>query len=192
MSRIKTLHLIGRLYLKVFKSIPVLFWLLFFYYVLPELLPPSIGDRLNAYYYFPVIASILALSLDNASYISDILRNGRLLIPDTQREIAIASGLNRVQQYFHVLLPLMFRVTLPSLGTRMVHNFKNTTLCMVITAPELMWATQQIESITFRGIEAIIMVTVFYIAVSITMASTVILLERHLKIDAASILRSRV
>jgi polar amino acid transport system permease protein len=85
----------------------------------------------------------------------------------------------------------MFRVTLPSLGTRMVHNFKNTTLCMAITTPELVWATQQIESLSFRGIEAIIIATVFFGAVSIIMASALIILERHLRIDAASIIKSR-
>ena len=108
--------------------------MLFFYYVLPGILPYGLGDSLNAYFYFPVIAGSLALTLDNASYVSDILRNGRLLIPQTQREVAIATGLGRVQQYLYVLLPQTFRITLPALGTRMVHNFKNTTLCMAISA----------------------------------------------------------
>ncbi len=191
-SRIGFLHSLGTLYVKIFQSIPVLFWLLFFYYVAPELLPFGLGDMLNAYFYYPIIAGIVALTLDNASYVSDILRNGKLLIPQTQREVAISMGLNRVQQYLHVLLPQMFRVTFPPLGTRMVHNFKNTTLCMAITAPELMWSTQQIEALSFRGVEAIILATMFYLCISIGMGAIVILLERHMKIDAASIIRSRV
>ena len=85
----------------------------------------------------------------------------------------------------------MFRVMLPPLGTRMVHNFKNTALCMAITAHELTWATQQVESLAFRGTEAIILATIFYIGVSLIMASAVIFLERHLKIDAASIINGR-
>lgn len=190
-SRIRFLHWLGTLYVKIFQSIPVLFWILFLYYVFPELLPFGLGSKLNDYYYYPVIASIVGLTLDNASYVSDILRGGRLLIPQTQREVAIATGLNRVQQYVHVLLPQMFRIMLPPLGTRMVHNFKNTTLCMAITAPELMWSTQQIESLTFKGVEAIIFATVFYISFSIIMASLIIILERHMKIDAASIIESR-
>ncbi len=191
-SRIRPLQWIGKLYVKIFQSIPVLFWMLFLYYIFPEMLPFDLGAGLNSYYYYPVIAGIIALTLDNASYVSDILRGGRLLIPQTQREVAIATGLNRVQQYLYVLLPQMFRIMLPPLGTRMVHNFKNTTLCMAIAAPELMWATQQIESLTFKGVEAIIFATVFYIGVSILMASIVIVLERHMKIDAASIIKSRI
>ncbi len=190
-SRIRLLQLPGILYVKIFQSIPVLFWMLFFFYLLPEILPSDPGEKLAAYFYYPVIAGSLALTLDNASYVSDILRSGRLLIPQVQRDVAIATGLSRVQQYLYVLLPQMFRLTLSPLGTRMVHNFKNTTLCMAITAHELIWATQQMESLTLRGVEAIIMATVFYIALSLIMASVVILLARRLKIDAASIMRSR-
>lgn len=190
-SRIRFLQILGTAYVKVFQSIPVLFWLLFFYYVFPELLPFQLGTKLNSYAYYPVLVGIVSLTLDNASYISDILRSGRLLLPQTQRDVAIASGLNRIQQYIYVLLPQTFRITLPQLGTRTVHNFKNTTLCMAVTAHELIWATQQIESLSFRGVEAIIMSTVFYASVSLIMASAVIILERHLKIDTASIIRSK-
>ena len=87
----------------------------------------------------------------------------------------------------HVLLPQMFRVTLPPLGTRMVHNFKNTSLCMAISVPELTWATQQIESLTFRGIEATMVATLFYIALASVMVAAIILLEKFLKIDVTSI-----
>lgn len=62
---------------------------------------------------------------------------------------------------------------------------------MAITAPELTWATQQVESITFRGLEVTILATVFYIGLSLVMASLIIRLERHLKIDITSITRMR-
>jgi polar amino acid transport system permease protein len=190
-SRVKYLRILGLLYVKVFQSIPVLFWILFFYFVFPSILPARMGEWLNTSSSFPIVAGILGLTFDNASYISDILKNGKELIPHTQREVAISTGLSRVQQYLYVLLPQMVRITLPSLGTRMVHNFKNTTLCMAITAPELIWATQQVESLSFRGIEAIIFATAFYGTLSVLMASALIILEKHLKIDAASIIKSR-
>ncbi len=186
-SRIKPLRFAGKLYVEIFRNIPGLFWLLFFYFVFPELLPPSLGDRLNAYIYYPVVASIIALTLDNTSYVSDILRSGLRGIPPGQREAAISTGLNRVQQYQHVLLPQGFRKVLPPLGTRMIHNFKNTSLCMAITTPELTWATQQIESLTFRGLEATTIATLFYVFISLSMGLVIILLEKYYKIDVSSI-----
>ncbi len=58
---------------------------------------------------------------------------------------------------------------------------------MAITAPELMWATQQVESITFRGLEATTIATLFYILVSLSLGAVIILLEKYYKIDIASI-----
>jgi polar amino acid transport system permease protein len=62
---------------------------------------------------------------------------------------------------------------------------------MVITAPELTWATQQIESITFRGLEATTIATVFYVAVSLFLGAVIIILEKYYKIDIASITRMK-
>lgn len=188
-SRIKTMRAIGTIYVEIFRNIPGLFWILFFYFVFPEIIPAEWGYKLNHYEYYPIVAGIMGLTVDNASYVSDILRSGRLAIPHGQREAAISTGLSRVQQYLHVLLPQMFRATLPPLGTRMVHNFKNTSLCMAITAPELTWATQQIESLTFRGIEATMIATLFYIALAGVMVSAIILLEKFLRIDGTSMSR---
>lgn len=186
-SRIKLLRFVGKLYVEIFRNIPGLLWLLFFYFVFPELLPFGLGDRLNAYIYYPIVASILGLTLDNTAYVSDILRSGLTAIPLGQREAAISTGLNRVQQYQYVLLPQAYRKVLPPLGTRMIHNFKNTSLCMAITAPELTWATQQIESLTFRGLEATTIATLFYVFVALSMGALIILLEKHYKIDISSI-----
>lgn len=186
-SRVKPLRVAGNLYVEIFRNIPGLLWLLFFYFMFPEILPFALGDRLNAYIYYPIVASIIALTLDNTSYVSDILRSGLRGIPPGQREAAISTGLNRVQQYQYVLLPQTFRKILPPLGTRMIHNFKNSSLCMAITAPELTWATQQIESLTFRGLEATTIATLFYVFVALSMGGIIILLEKHYKIDISSI-----
>jgi polar amino acid transport system permease protein len=167
-----------------------LFWLLFFFFVFPELLPYGLGDKLNAYVHYPVVAGIIGLTIDNSSYVSDILRSGRMAIPYGQREAAITLGLSRVQQWTQVLLPQVFRAALPPLGTRMVHNFKNTSLCMAISAPELTWATQQIESLTFRGIEATTIATAFYIALAGIMVSIILWLEKILKIDMTSMTKT--
>jgi polar amino acid transport system permease protein len=186
-SRIKPLRILGKVYVEIFRNIPGLFWLLFFYFAFPEILPSYWGDKLNAYIYYPVVAGILGLTFDNTPYVSDILRSGLIGIPPGQREAGISTGLSRIQQYQHVLLPQTYRKVLPPLGTRMIHNFKNTSLCMAITAPELTWATQQIESITFRGLEATTIATLFYVFISLILGGTIILLERHYKIDVASI-----
>ncbi len=61
---------------------------------------------------------------------------------------------------------------------------------MAISASELTWATQQIESLTFRGIEATSIATLFYIGLASAMIAVIILLEKFLKIDVSSMKRS--
>ncbi len=191
LSRSRVLRFTSKVYVEITRNIPGLFWLLFFYFLFPEILPFGWGAKLNAYIHYPIVAGILGLTVDNASYVSDILISGRRAIPDTQREVAISTGLNRIQQYLFVLLPQMYRAVLPPLGTRMIHNFKNTSLCMAISAPELTWATQQVESITFRGLEATTIATLFYLVLSMMMVSIIILLEKYYKIDISSMAHTK-
>lgn len=179
----------ARVYVETVRNIPGLFWLLFFYFVFPELLPFGLGEKLHGYPYYSVIAGILGLTVDNSAYVSDIVRTGILAVPRGHIEAAVSTGLNRFQQVRFIILPEAFRIVLPPLGTRMIHNFKNTSLCMIITAPELTWATQQVESITFRGLEVTLLATGFYIWFSLMMATFIIKLEGYLKIDISSISR---
>lgn len=182
----------GTLYVEFCRNIPGLVWILFFYFVFPELLPFGWSHMLHSYSHYAIVAAILGLTVDNASYVSDILRSGKLAIPDSQREAGITLGLSTTQQWLYVMLPQMYRAVLPPMGTRMIHNFLNTSLGMAITAPELTWATMQIESITFRGIEATTLATVFYVVMSGVMVLIVLGLEKYLKIDMTSITKAKV
>lgn len=186
-SRFKIFNIPAKIYVEIVRNIPGLFWLLFFYFVFPEILPFGLGDILHGYAKYSVIAGILGLTVDNSAYVSDIVRTGLLSVPRGQIEAAVSTGLNRFQQLRHIILPVAFRTILPPLGSRMIHNFKNSSLCMAITAPELTWAIQQVESITFRGLEVTFLATIFYIVLSLIMAAFIIKLEKHLKIDLTSI-----
>ncbi|MDH4028465.1 MAG: amino acid ABC transporter permease [Nitrospirota bacterium] len=185
-SRFKFLNIPAKIYVEIVRNIPGLFWLLFFYFVFPQFLPFGLGDKLHEYVKYSVVAGILGLTIDNSAYVSDIIRTGLLSVPRGHIEAAVSTGLNRFQQLQYVILPMAFRTVLPPLGSRMIHNFKNSSLCMAITAPELTWATQQVESITFRGLEVTLLATVFYIVLSLVMAAGIIRLERHWKIDLNS------
>lgn len=158
-------------YAEVVRNIPALFWLLFFYYVFPELLPSAWGGRLHAWIHYNLIAGIVGLTVDNVTYVSDIVKAGLAAVPSGQSDAARAIGLSNWGRWRDIVLPQASRVIAAPLTTRMLHNFKNTALCSAITVPDLTWATQQIESITFRGIEVTMGATLFYVAVALLIAS---------------------
>jgi polar amino acid transport system permease protein len=177
------------------RHIPGVFWVLFFYFAFPELLPEAWGMTLNRWVHFALLAGIIGLTVDNATYVSDIMRNGVLAIPRGEQEAAKCCGLTPWQQWTCCLLPVTFRIVMPPLANRTIHNFKNSSLCMVIGVPELTWATQQIESLTFRGIEATLAATVFYILVASVMGAWARRMEhatnRHWRGSSAVLQRER-
>ncbi|WP_157264178.1 amino acid ABC transporter permease [Azohydromonas aeria] len=152
------------------RNLPGLFWILFFYFVLPELLPAPIGRALHEWPTYAFVAGVLGLSLDNGAYLSDILRNGMARISQGQRDAAASCGMSRWQECIWILCPQSLRTMMPAISNRMVHNFKNTSLCVAIALPELTWATQQIESITFRGLEVTAVSTLTYALGSLAIA----------------------
>lgn len=161
------------------RHIPGVFWVLFFYFAFPELLPPAWGASLNDWHGLALAAGIIALTVDNGTYVSDIVRTGVLAVPRGEWEAAKCCGLTPWQQWTCCLMPLTLRVVTPPLMNRTIHNFKNSSLCMVIGVPEITWATQQIESLTFRGIEATLAATGFYVAVALLLGAWGRRLERH-------------
>lgn len=166
-------------YAEVVRNIPALFWLLFFYYVFPELLPSAWGHRLHAWLQYNVVAAVVGLTIDNATYVSDIVKAGLAAVPAGQSDAARAIGLSSWGRWRDIVLPQASRVIAGPLTTRMLHNFKNTALCSAITVPDITWATQQIESITFRGIEVTIGATLFYVTVALLIATLARRLERR-------------
>ena len=155
---------------EVVRNVPALFWILFFYFVLPELVPAAIGRALHEWSGYAIAAGVMGLAVDNGAYLSDILRNGMVKVSKGQRDAASSCGMSIWQECLHILCPQSLRTMMPAVANRMIHNFKNTSLCVAITLPELTWATQQIESITFKGLEVTLTATIIYAVVSLSIA----------------------
>jgi len=174
---------------EVVRNVPALFWILFFYFVLPELLPAPVGKALHEWPAYAFVSGVLGLSVDNGAYLSDILRNGMAKIPKGQRDAAASCGMSVWQECVWVLCPQSLRMMMPAIANRMVHNFKNTSLCIAIALPELTWATQQIESITFKGLEVTAVATLTYAVGSLLIAFALSRLSGRQSAAAATVRR---
>lgn len=155
---------------EIVRNVPALFWILFFYFVLPELMPSEIGKAMHEWSGYAFAAGVMGLAVDNGVYLSDILRNGMAKVPRGQRDAAASCGMSVWQECMTILCPQSLRAMMPAIANRMIHNFKNTSLCVAIALPELTWATQQIESITFKGLEVTLVATAVYAVVSLLIA----------------------
>jgi glutamate/aspartate transport system permease protein len=153
-------------FVEIFRGVPTLFWILFFCFVLPALLGPGASSALNRWPGLPMAAALAGLICSNAAHVGEIVRSGVQALPRTQETAAFSLGLHPARVWWSVILPQAMRVSLPALRPRMVHNFHNTSLALVVAVPELTWQTQRIETTTFRGFEALTIASLAFVALS--------------------------
>lgn len=153
-------------YVAFFRNIPLLVQLFFWYFGLPAALPPAQFPFLYEGR-FEVSVAVLTLSLAWGAFVGEIVRAGVESVSIGQADAALSAGLTKVQAFRYVIIPQTWPVILPGLTSEMMNVVKSTSLVMTIGVSELTWQAQQIESETFRGFEAMTLITVTYLALSL-------------------------
>src|SRR3546814_12627797 len=102
-------------------------------------------EPLTAFYSTQFLASICALVTYRCSYVAEAFRSGLQSIPKGKMEAAMATGLSYRAAMRRVILPPVFRIVIPPLGTHNVGVTKNTSVVTVICVPALGSQAYQIE-----------------------------------------------
>ena len=127
-------------YIQFFRNTPPLVQLLFFYFALGQFTPTYSPD---GWLEEPIISNvgwaIISLSFFAGAFNVEIFRAGIEAVPESTVEAADALGMNSIQIYSYVVLPLAFRVSLPALNNNLVNLVKTTTQAMAIAVPELLY-----------------------------------------------------
>jgi polar amino acid transport system permease protein len=109
----------------------------------------------------PTVAVILALSLNEAAYMAEIVRAGIISVSEGQTEAAQSLGLSRLQTMRLVVLPQAIRVIVPPTGNEVISMLKNTSLASVVAFTELLYSVQLIYAVNYAQIP-LLMVAVFW------------------------------
>src|SRR5260221_1449823 len=131
-------------YVEFVRNIPLLLIIYFVYFGLP-LIGISVLDNLWSV--------VFALALYAAAYMVETFRAGIEAISKGYIEAGKAIGLTRLQVARYVTIPLMFRITLPSLGNTFISLFKDTSLASAISVNELTYGAIRINVNKWRIIE---------------------------------------
>ncbi|EMQ99313.1 amino acid ABC transporter permease [Paeniglutamicibacter gangotriensis] len=170
-------------YVSFFRGTPVLVQLLF-WYNLAALYPsitfgiPGVDLDANAII-TPMTAAILGLGLNQAAYMSEIVRAGILSVENGQSEAAGALGINRLQTMRRIVLPQAMRVIIPPTGNEAIGMLKATALVSVISVPELLYSAQIIYARTFETIPLLMVASLWYIVVTSILSVGQYYVERH-------------
>jgi polar amino acid transport system permease protein len=111
-------------------------------------------------------AAIVALSLNEGAYMSEIIRAGIASVDIGQTEAAKSLGMTYGKLMRRIILPQAARVIIPPLGNDFNGMLKNTTLVSVIGVPELLLATEMVTSATFRVFELYLVVALYYLTLT--------------------------
>lgn len=171
-------------YVEVFRNIPLLVQLFFWYYIAPVFLPVAVQGAINQAH--PVLVqgltTILCLGLFTAARVCEQVRAGIEAQPAGQFAAALALGLKRRQVYRYVTLPMAFRVIVPPLTSEFLNVFKNTAVALTIGLVELTAQSRQMGEFTGHIFEAFIVATALYFLIAQVITRLMEWVERRLVI----------
>lgn len=172
-SRFRLLSGFARLYAVVFRGTPVILQMVFAYDALPH-----IGLKLS-----PIAAAALALSANEAPFISEIFRSGVLSVGKGQTAAGQALGMTPLMLMLRIIAPQAIRNMVPALGSEAVNAMKNSSLAMVISAQELTLRSTQLASSTFDFFSIFFASGVMYLGLTGAISVLQLAIESLLDLD---------
>jgi polar amino acid transport system permease protein len=127
----------------------------------------------------PFVASVIALGLNEAAYMAEIVRAGILSVDHGQVDASLALGMRRSLAMRRILLPQALRVILPPAGNQFISLLKATSLVSVIAGGDLLTAAENISSANLRTIELMLVATFWYLVVTSLASAGQFWLERR-------------
>ncbi len=174
-SRSQIFSAIVAVYISFIRGTPILVQIFLVYYVLP-----IIGLNIG-----PITAGIVALTLNSAAFVIEILRGGLASVSKGQFEAARSLGLSGFALWVKVILPQTFMASIPPLVNEFTQLLKATALLSTITVVELMRVSQQIYSNNYHPVEVLTGAFVMYFLMCFVVSRSASWLEATFEVKRA-------
>jgi glutamine transport system permease protein len=172
-SRNPAFHYPAGVYIESIRGTPLMVQVMFIYFGLPL----ALGMRIP-----PLFAGISAIAINAGAYIAEIVRGAIQSIDKGQTEAGRSIGLTHFQSMLYVIWPQAFKRMIPPLGNQFIISLKDTSLLVVIGVGELTRQGQEIIAVNFRAFEVWLAVAIMYLALTMTIAKILRILEKRLEI----------
>ena len=171
LAKDKKLRAFNRVYVEIFRAIPILVMLLWTYYGLPILLGISLS---------PFVAGVIALALCDSAFEAEIFRAGIQSIERGQIDGADSLGLTYFQKMRLVILPQAIRRILPAMGNQFVYMLKMSSLVYVLGLPELTRRANELSVTVYRPLEIYTILLLEYLVLVLVVSWLVRRLEKRM------------
>lgn len=176
------LRFLGGAYVELFRNVPFMVQLFFWYYAGPMLFGPSLEKSINSIIGLNYYVAIIALGMYTASRVAEHTRAGFSSISRDHYHAGLSTGLTHPQMYRYVIIPYALRIIIPPLTTEFLTIFKNSSIAMTIGVLETTFMSYKIDSETFHGLEATTGACLIYLALGLAIVRLMGILESRLRI----------
>jgi His/Glu/Gln/Arg/opine family amino acid ABC transporter permease subunit len=165
-------------YIELLRGTPLLVQLYIVYYGLPKLVGMDFED---------ITLGIVAISLNSAAYVGEIIRAGIQSIDKGQLEAARSLGMPHKTAMINIIIPQAFKNILPALGNEFIVLIKESAIVSVVGIHDLMYNADTVRGNTYLPFEPLIVTALIYFTITFTLSKLMGLLERRLRAGDSSI-----
>jgi glutamate/aspartate transport system permease protein len=175
---------LGNAWVEIFRNVPLLVQMFLWYFVVPELLPGGLGERMKQMPppWGSFVPAMLCLGLFTSARVAEQVKAGIQSLPRGQTYAGLAMGLTLPQTYRYVLLPMAYRIVIPPLTSEFLNCIKNTSVALTISLMELTAQTRAMTEYTFQSFEAFTAATLIYVTITMTVVFAMRWVERKVAV----------
>ncbi len=162
---------IASVYIEFIRGTPLLLQIFIVYFG-----STSFGLRLT-----PLVACVIALSLNSGAYVAEIIRSGINAIDIGQLEAARSLGMGQSMAMRHIILPQAIKNILPAIGNEFVAVIKDSSMASAIGVTEITYGSKLVTGATYRSFEPLIVAAICYFIITFTLGRLMAYLERRFK-----------
>ena len=171
LSNKKVLNIISSAYIEIVRGTPLILQIFLVYHGLPKLIPmPS--SR--------IVLGTVAVFLNSAAYVAEIIRAGIQSIDKGQTEAARSLGMPEAMTMKTIIIPQAFKNILPALGNEFIVLIKESAIISVIGVQDLMYNADTLRGTTFRPFAPLIFAGIIYFIITFSISKVLGNLERRL------------
>ncbi len=183
-NKVPVLSQIFAVYVSFLRGVPMIILLYISYYALPNVIYSygvSIGREINVDSVPAVAYAIIALVLEQSAYASEIFRSSLAAVDEGQMEAAYSVGMTKTQALARIVLPQAMAIALPNLSGLFLGLVKGTSLAYYVGVYEITATANLLAMPALNFIEAYIMTTIIYEAISFIFNKVFRVIENNLK-----------
>lgn len=175
LSGVRPLAWLAAGYVNLFRAVPLVMVILWFYLIVPTLLRDWLGVAGD----IRMVSALVAFALFESAYYAEIIRAGVQSVPRGQFDAAYALGMTYGQAMRLVVLPQAFRNMLPLLLTQAIILFQDTSLVYVIGLADFFGSAYKVGDRDGRLVELLLFAGAVYFVISFSASLVVRRLKKR-------------